>query len=157
MSLENAVGAATRLRDELAAEIEGARGERRLLKKLDSEGLFARAAERARFLAEAARLEREMAAALSRAAGALGLPEVTLARLGEAAPAEARRLSAVLSDIRALSGALRELDGLNASLARRALSCVRGYVEAVSPTPRAYERGGARASAPAVATITSRG
>jgi len=157
MSLENAVGAAIRLRDELAAEIEGARGERRLLKKLDSDGLFARAAERARFLAEAARLEREMAAALSRAAGGLGVPEVTLARLAEAAPAEAGRLSAVLSDIRALSGALRELDGLNASLARRALSCVRGYVEAVAPAPRAYERGGVRAAAPVLATISSRG
>jgi len=157
MSLATAVDAAGRLRDALAAEVEGARGERRLLKTLDGDALFARAAERARFLAEAARLEREMAAALSRAAGMLGVPEVTLARLELAAPGEARRLAGVLGDIRALSGALREIDGLNAALARRALSCVRGYVEAVAPSSRAYERGGLRAVTPATATISSRG
>jgi hypothetical protein len=156
MSLEPALGAALRLRDTLAAEVEGARGERVLLKKLDSQALFARAASRARFLEESARLEREMAAALARAAGALGLPEVTIARLERAAPEEARRLSGALGEIRALAGALREIDALNASLAQRALSCVRGYVEALAPAPRAYDRAGARASAAPLASVSSR-
>ena len=157
MSLATAVDAADRLRDALAAEVEGARGERRLLRSLDGDALFARAAERARFLAEAARLEKEMAAALARAAGMLGVPEVTLARLEQVAPGEAGRLAGVLADIRALSGALREIDGLNAALARRALSCVRGYVDALAPSSRAYERGGLRAAGPVAATISSRG
>jgi hypothetical protein len=156
MSLEPAAAAARRLRDALAAEVEGARGERILLKRLDSEALFARAAERARFLAHSAQLERDMAAALARAAGALGIPEVTLARLEQVAPREARALGCVLAEIRALAGALRELDRLNASLAQRALACVRGYVEALAPTPRAYDRAGSRSAAPVLATVSSR-
>jgi hypothetical protein len=156
MSLEPAAAAALRLRDALAAEVEEARSERQLLRHLDSAGLFARAARRSQFLAESARLERALAAALARAAGALGLPEVTIARLERAAPAEARQVSAALGEIRALAGALRELDLLNASLAQRALACVRGYVEALAPAPRAYERGGARATSAAVLTVSSR-
>jgi hypothetical protein len=157
MSLQAALGAAERLREALAAEVESARAERSLLKRLDHDGLFARAAERGRFLERAASLERELASGLARASGRLGLPEVTLAKLEAVAPAEAGRLSAILSDIRSLSGALREIDGLNASLAQRALACVRGYVEALAPAPRAYERGGARASSPSLLTVSSRG
>jgi hypothetical protein len=156
MSLDIAVAEALRLRDALAVEVEEARSERQLLKRLDSAGLFARAAERARFLVESARLERSLAAALTRAAGVLGIPEVTVARLERVAPAETRRLSAALGEIRALAGALRELDQLNASLAQRALACVRGYVEALSPTPRAYERRGARSAAAPLFTVSSR-
>lgn len=156
MSLESAVGAAVRLRESLAREVESARGERVLLRKLDSQGLFARAAERAHFLSETARLEREMAAALSAAAAGLGLTQVTVATLERASPKLGRQLGEVLAQIRALAGALRELDQLNASLAHRALSCVRGYVEALSPTPRAYDRGGIRADTPSLVSISSR-
>lgn len=159
MSLENAVGAAIGLRDALRAELENARGERHLLKRLDTHGLFERAEARGRFLASAARLERELAAALARAAGALGLTEVTLARLEAAAPEGARRLGEVLAEVRSLAGALRELDALNASLARRALRCVRGYVDALAPSPRFYERLGARSASPSTAdaTVSTRG
>jgi hypothetical protein len=157
MSLEAALGAAARLRDALAAEVDRSRAERALLKRLDGAALLERAAERARFLEQAARHEREMAGALAQAAGLLGLPEVTVARLQAAAPGPGARLAGLLSDIRALAGALREIDQLNASLARRALSCVRGYVEALAPVPRAYERGGLRAAGPALATVSSRG
>ncbi len=156
MSLEPALGAALRLRDALASEVEEARSERQFLRRLDSAALFARAAQRARFLAESARLERELAAALARAAGALGLPEVTAARLARAAPAQGRRLSAALGEIRALAAALRELDQLNSTLAQRALACVRSYVEALAPAPRAYERRGARAPIAPLVTVSSR-
>lgn len=157
MSLEAALGAAERLRDALTAEVDRSRALRTLLKKLDSAALFDRAAERARFLEEAAHHERDMASALARASGQLGLPEVTVARIQSVAPGQGGRLAALLSDIRALSGALREIDQLNASLARRALTCVRGYVEALAPVPRAYERRGLRAAAPALVTVSSRG
>jgi len=156
MSFESAVGAAVRLRESLAREVEAARGERILLRRLDSQALLARAAERAHFLAETAERERELAAALSAAAGALGLTQVTVAALTRASPQRGAQLAEVLGQIRALAGALRELDRLNASLAQRALSCVRGYVEALSPAPRAYDRAGARAATPLLVSITSR-
>jgi hypothetical protein len=157
MSLDRAVRAARRLRDALAAEVAEARGERLLLKRLDSQALFARATARAHFLAETTRLEREMALGLAQAAGTLELREVTVARLEEASPAEGGQLAAALDEIRALAAALREIDRLNASLAQRALACVRGYVDALAPAPRAYGRAGARAGAPAHLTVSSRG
>jgi hypothetical protein len=157
MSLERAVDAARRLRDALACEVAAAREERLLLKRLDSTALFARAAARAHFLAEIARLERQMALGLSQAASTLRLPDVSMARLEQVSPDGARQLAAALDEVRALAGALREIDQLNASLAQRALACVRGYVDALAPAPRAYGRAGARAAAPVLLTVSTRG
>jgi FlgN protein len=157
MELENALEKAELLRDTLAAEVENARGERKLLRALDSRGLFARSAQRSSFLAEVARLERELAISLSRAASSLGLTEVTLARLRERAPREGAILTETLADVRALAGALHEIDRLNLQLAGRALACVRGYVDALQPRPRAYDRRGTRAEAPVLAMVTSKG
>ncbi len=157
MDLENALETAGRLRDALAAEVGNARGERQLLRKLDTSGLFARAAQRATFLAEVARIERELVVSLSRAAGTLGLSEVTLDRLRERAPRQGEALTRVLADVRALAGALQEIDRLNLQLAGRALACVRGYVEALQPRPRAYDRRGTRAEAPVLAMVSSKG
>jgi hypothetical protein len=137
--------------------MEHARDERRLLRRLDSDGLLARAAERALFLADVARIEGELAAALGTAALALGLPEVTMDRLAGAAPEGGARLARVLADVRALAGALREIDTLNAALARRALATVRGYVDALSPAPRAYDRVGSRQAVVPLATVAARG
>ncbi len=157
MELENALEAAGRLRDTIAAEVERARDERRLLRTLDAAGLFARAAQRGEFLAEVARLERELASSLARAAAALGLPEVTLERLRLRVPRQGEALARVLSEVRALAGALREIDALNLKLAGRALTCVRGYVQALQPAPLAYDRRGARAAQPALALVSSKG
>ena len=157
MDLENALEKAGSLRDALAAEVENARGERQLLRRLDAGGLFARAAQRAEFVAEVARIERDLALSLSRAAGTLGLTEVTLERLRALAPREGEALSRILSDVRALAGALQEIDKLNLQLAGRALTCVRGYVEALRPRPRAYDRRGTRAEAPVLAMVSSKG
>jgi hypothetical protein len=82
---------------------------------------------------------------------------VTLARFALAAPEPGARLARVLADVRALAGALREIDGLNAALARRALATVRGYVDALSPEPRAYGRAGSRPAAATAATVAARG
>jgi hypothetical protein len=159
MTLEHAVATAAGLRDVLAREVESAREERRLLRKLDASGLFARAAQRGAFLAEAQRLEGELAAHLARAAAALGIREVTLDALRAAAPEVGGRLSDVLGEVRALAGSLAELDRLNHALAQRALSCVRGYVQALAPAPSAYDRRGVRAlgSAGVLATVSSKG
>jgi flagellar FlgN protein len=157
MDLENALETAGRLRDALAVEVESARRERQLLRSLDAAALFARASQRGAFLADVARLERELAAHLGAAAKALGLEEITLDRLRLRVPAEGTRLAHTLAEVRALAGALQEVDRLNLDLAARALACVRGYVEAVRPTPRAYDRRGARAAAPALAMVSSKG
>jgi hypothetical protein len=158
MDLENALEKAALLRDTLASEVEKARDERQLLRKLDAAGLFARAAQRSAFLSDVARIERELAAALSRATGTLGLTEVTIERLRALAPRDGEALARILSDVRALAGALQEIDRLNLQLAGRALACVRGYVEALRPVPRAYDRRGARTStAPALAMVSSKG
>jgi hypothetical protein len=156
MDLENALERAAQLRDAIAAEVERARSERRLLRTLDAAGLFARAAQRGEFLAEVARLERELATSLSRAAATLGLPEVTLERLRLRAPEHGEALARVLSEVRSLAGALREIDALNLQLAGRALACVRGSVQALRPTPLAYDRRGARAAQPALALVSSK-
>src|SRR6266545_6949893 len=104
MDLENALEKAGHLRDALAGEVENARCERRLLRTLDTAGLFERAAQRNAFLAEVARTERELAVSVSRAAGTLGLTEVTLARLRERAPRQGQILTEILADVRALAG-----------------------------------------------------
>jgi hypothetical protein len=157
MDLEQALATAGQLRDLLAGEVESARAERHLLRSLDATGLFARAAQRGAFLCEVARLERGLATALARAADALGLEQVTLERLRLRSPKQGLALSNILSDVRALAGALQEIDRLNLQLAGRALACVRGYVDAVQPTPRAYDRRGTRAASPSIALVSSKG
>jgi len=85
-----------------------------------------------------------------------------LARLPGLGPRSARRAALHLIKKREalmtpLAGALQEIDRLNLELARRALAVVRGYVEAIQPTPRAYDRYGGRAAAPALAVVSSKG
>ena len=153
---EEALATALELCRALEAEVERARREREVLRTLDSERLFASAAARAAFNAEVARLESDLASALARAAGALGLSEVSLQRLAVRAPEAAASLSKVLADIRALAGALAELDRLNLMLAGRALACVQGYLTALNPAPSAYDRRGARSSAPSLSALSSK-
>jgi hypothetical protein len=142
--LEEPLAITVELRRVLEAEVARARSERETLKSLDSDRIFAGAAARAAFNAEVADLEAGLAAALGRAAGRLGVNEATLARLAEGAPAETAVLSRVLADVRALAGALAELDRLNLLLAGRALACVQSYLTALQPTPTAYDRRGGR-------------
>ncbi len=152
--LEEALATAHELRCALQREVERAQREREVLRTLDSDRLFAGAAARAAFNAEVARLESALAAALSRAAGAMGLSEVTLQRLALRAPQGAAELSKTLADIRALAGSLAELDRLNLLLAGRALACVQGYLTALNPAPSAYDRRGARSGSPALTPLT---
>jgi len=153
--LEEALATAVELRRVLELEVERARREREVLRTLDSDRLFASASARAGFNAEVARLETTMAGALARAAGAMGLSEVTLQRLAVKAPEGAAALSQALGDIRSLAGALAELDRLNLMLAGRALACVQGYLTALDPAPAAYDRRGARAQVASLKPLTA--
>jgi hypothetical protein len=159
MSFAAAAAVARDLREALAAEVERARGERRLLRTLDADRLHARAAERAEFLGVTARLERELAAELAGAAGRLGMREVTLQRIRLADPVHGAAVATAMAEVRALSGALAEIDRLNQDLARRAHACVSGYVDALAPVPSAYDRRGVRSrqGAPALALVSSKG
>ena len=152
--LEEALAIALELRRVLELEVERARREREVLRTLDSDRLFASAAARAGFNAEVAGLESTLAGALARAAGAMGLSEVTLQRLAVKAPKGAAQLSETLADIRSLAGALAELDRLNLMLAGKALACVQGYLTALDPAPSAYDRRGARAVTAATKPLT---
>ena len=143
--LEEALATAHELRRALESEVERARREREVLRTLDSDQLFASAHARAGFNAEIGRLESALAGALSRAAGRLGLSEVTLHRLALQAPDDTAELSQILADVRSLAGALAELDRLNLLLAGRAMACVQGYLTALNPQPAAYDRRGGRA------------
>lgn len=154
--LEESLVISAELRRVLETEVERSRAEREALKSLNSDRIFAGAAARASFNAEVAELEAELAGALSRAAGTLGAPEVTLARLAERAPRETAALSRVLADVRALAGALAELDRLNLLLAGRAMACVQAYLTALQPTPTAYDRRGARPGASRAGTTWSK-
>jgi hypothetical protein len=151
--------------------VERARSERQALKSLDSDRIFAGAAARSSFNASVAALEARLAGALARAVRSPAHPEpfdsgpasprsgqaeskdeVTLERLAARAPGETASLSRVLADVRALAGALAELDRLNLLLAGRAMACVQAYLTALQPAPTAYDRRGARPGASRAST-----
>ena len=144
--LEESLAITVELRRVLEAEVERSRAEREALKSLDSDRIFAGAAARASFNAQVSDLESQLAAALARAAGRIGATDVTLAKLAERVPGETAALSRVLADVRALAGALAELDRLNLMLAGRALACVQSYLTALQPPVSAYDRRGLRAA-----------
>ncbi len=145
MDLANALETAGKLRAALAAEVERAREEREVLSALDANALLACAAERGAFVSTAARLERELSAELAAAAAPLGTDRPSLDELRARAPVEGEALAGTMAEVRALAAALREADQVNRELAERALVCVRGWVELISPSPKAYDRRGLRA------------
>jgi len=154
--LEEALAITVELRRALEAEVERARAEREALKSLDSDRIFASAAARAAFNAEVAQLESQLAAALRRAAGGIGVAEVTLAALAARSPGETAALTRALADVRALAAALAELDRLNLLIAGRAMACVQAYLNALQPAPSAYDRRGLRTAASRSGTTWSK-
>lgn len=147
-SLERAISTTEEIRDALAAEIEVARDERVLIRNMDIDGLFARAAKRNDFNLRTAGLQQRLAGELGEVAQGFGMTEVTLDGLQSRAPGLGQKMSAVLAEVRALASALAELDGLNKVLGQRALSYVRAHLAVLSPRPSAYDRRGTSASAP---------
>jgi hypothetical protein len=152
--LERAIEIGAGLKAALEAEVVRAQGERVLVRQFDVDGLFKRATQREAFNAEVVRLQQALATELREIARYHGLEQVTLESLGALAPEPAGRLSAVLAEVRALAGALAELDDLNRKLAHRASACVKGYLQALSIRTSGYDRRGA--VAPAASSTFSR-
>jgi len=143
--LEHALDVATRMRQALQAELEEAREQRVLVRKLDVQGLFERARRRGEFNVKLAQMQDELGAALVATASVLGVDRVSLDVLHTSGIHEASKVAQALSELRASAQALQEIDALNQVLARRALACVRGYLSALSPRADTYDRyGGVR-------------
>jgi hypothetical protein len=140
--LKRAIEITERMREALAAEVGRAREQRLLIRKLESDKLFQRAQERAVFNVTLVDLETHLTQELAAAGRSLGLPEVTIEGLRSRVPTEGRKLADSFAQVRALAAALQELDALNRQLAARALSCVRGYVNALIGPANAYDRRG---------------
>lgn len=153
--LTRAVEVASALCRILAAEVERARAERDVLRTLDPDAVFASASRRASFNAEVARLGEELSQALRGTSAAAG-GELSLARLAQRFPAETAALRRVVAEIRAHAATLADLDGLNRTLASRALSFVNGYLGVLRPTPAAYDRRGGWTARPAVSGFSSK-
>jgi hypothetical protein len=152
-SLERAIELTERIRESLAAEIAVAREERVLIRRMDSDGLNARAALRAEFNTRTAASMTELGRTLGTAAAELGMSELTMDALLVNAPVEGRRMSAVLAEVRTLAGQLSELDRLNRLLSQRALSYVRAHLSVISPKPAAYDRRGSGAKVDRTSTF----
>jgi hypothetical protein len=148
MGFGEAVAAATRLRDALAAEVERAIEERRPIRELDAAGLFDRVQARAAFVDRVRGLERELADELAAVARDLRLAEPTLAALERAAPGPAAPLRLAVEDIRRLAAELLAVHRVNRELTAGALTCVQGYLAALRPAPRGYDRRGHRPDLP---------
>jgi flagellar hook-associated protein 1 FlgK len=142
MSLPAALTFVEEIRAALQAEITRARAQRTLIRGLDAAGLLAYAQARGAANARLGELQAGLGHALGAAAATLGRKTLGLDDL-RALP-QGRALAEGLGEVRALASALHELDGLNRVLAERALSCVRGYLDAVVPRVSAYDRKGAR-------------
>jgi hypothetical protein len=143
--LEHALDVATRMRQALQAELEAAREQRVLVRKLDVQGLFERARRRGEFNVKLAQMQDDLGAALVATGNVLGVDKVSLDILHTSGIHAARKVAQALSELRATAQALQEIDALNQVLARRALACVRGYISALSPRADVYDRfGGVR-------------
>src|SRR5689334_6105068 len=102
-SLERAINTTEEIRDALAAEIHTAREERVLIRKMDIDGLFDRAAKRNDFNVRTAALQQRLAAELGEVAQGFGMDGVTLEGLKARAPALGQRMSTVLAEVRSLA------------------------------------------------------
>jgi hypothetical protein len=120
----SALDNAKQLRDALTQELDRSRQARAALVSLDSDELLEGAQRREGFNQHAERLSAQLQASLT----------------GPREP----EVSEVLAEIRAMSGALKELDELNRFLAERALACVRAWGTQLKPGGQAYDRRGVR-------------
>jgi hypothetical protein len=154
--LDQAISITDQIRKALEAEVNRAREQRALIRVMDVEALVRRATLRAEFNTSVGHLQQQLTVQLGAVAAELGLPEMTVEALRRQLPGSADRLSDSLAAIRALAGALAELDDLNRLLGQRALSYVRAYLGAVNPTPAAYDRRGSAAAARPPTTTMSR-
>lgn len=152
--LSPAVTAATSLARALRSEVERVRKGRHLLSGLKASEVLSFATGRAEFLETAAALQERIHAGVAAAAGASGLSAPDGAALERAFPDDGHALNEQLSEIRALAGALRELDELNQRIATRTLSVLR-FVD--RPRGAGYDRSGVEPAPGTPARVSARG
>ena len=140
--LEHALDVATRMRQALQAELEQAREQRVLVRKLDVQGLFERARQRGELNLKLAQLRDALTEALGESARVIGVERVTVDLLNASGIPSAQRAAKALSELRASAQALQEIDSFNQVLAKRALGCVRGFLSALTPRAGVYDRHG---------------
>jgi hypothetical protein len=140
--LEHALDVANRMRDAFQSELQEARQQRILIRQLDVQGLFERARRRGEFNVRLAQLQEDLGTTLGASAAEMGVERVTTDILYTSGIAAAGQLAEGLSELRASAQALAEIDNMNQVLAKRALSCVRGFVTAMSPQASVYDRHG---------------
>src|ERR1019366_1518155 len=97
--LEHALDVATRMRQALQAELEGAREQRVLVRKLDVQGLFERARRRGEFNVRLAQMQDALGAVLSAVAAELGVAKVSMDVLYTSGVKRAGRLATALSEL----------------------------------------------------------
>ena len=153
-ALEPAIQIVERLRTALETELVQARGQRLLIRALDTQGLFERARQRSIFNLQLAQLEGELGRNLTTVGQTLGLAQVTLTDLRQAVPEAAQRLDSILAEVRNLAEALREIDDINRKLGERALGRVRRTLTAMVPRLVAYVRRGAHQPMEALSTAS---
>jgi hypothetical protein len=152
-NLPRAIELTEEIRASLEAEVAVAREERVLIRRMDSEGLMARATKRAAFNTRTAALMVSLGQTLAAAAEELGLTEVTMDGLQSQAPVEGGKMASLLAEVRALAAKLSQLDALNRMLSQRALSYVRAHLAVLSPKPAAYDRRGGGAKTDRTSTF----
>lgn len=152
-NLERAIKTTEEIRDALAAEIVIAREERVLIRNMDVDAMFLRAAKRVEFNERTALLQQDLAVELAEIARSFGLADITLEGLKTRAPEPGHRMANVLAEVRSLAAALAELDGLNKMLGQRALSYVRAHLAVLCPKPSAYDRRGGSAPDKRTSTV----
>jgi len=152
-SLSRAIELTEEIRASLEAEVAVAREERVLIRRMDSEGLMARATKRAEFNTRTAALMVSLGQTLGAAAAEFGLTEVTMDALQAQAPVDGRKMATLLAEVRALAAKLAQLDALNRMLSQRALSYVRAHLAVLSPKPAAYDRRGGGAKTDRTSTF----
>src|SRR3569623_805325 len=142
-SLSHAIELTEQIRASLEAEVAVAREERVLIRRMDSDGLMARATKRAEFNTRTAALMVTLGQTLAAAAAERGLSEVTMDALQSHAPVEGRQMAVLLGEVRVLAAQLAPLVALNRKLSLRALSYVRSQLAGLPRIAFAfYRRGG---------------
>ncbi len=152
--LSPAVTAAASLARALRSEVDRVRKGSQLLSGLRAAEVLEFAAGRTEFLERAAVLQEQIHAGVAEASATQGLDAPDGAALERAFPLEGAALNTELSEIRALAGALRELDELNARIATRTLSVLR-FVGKLGST--GYNRSGGEAASGTPARVSARG
>jgi hypothetical protein len=124
--------------------------------KLAADPLLVAANRRETLNASVAALTSELGFVLQKLANRYGWQDMTVARIGTVAPAEAARLQSLLAEINSRAAALRDLDGRNRARGGAALKFLRSALGTQPTSVAAYNRRGAALGGGALSTASRR-